>query len=172
MRLVVGLTAGSGMMLGLVAAPAAAAIPFPPDNAVSVFKVKTTCAAPRGSSYFTVSSSPTIYWGRAPKRKGLTVGHYMRVKTQIMTSAGFNGTLWKPLATKTYKTPTYYLPAKGLPVTFQVPVTYNVSGGLLDYRTRVTVRVIRNVRPGLDTTAWKGEYWEQFSALCTGGGGR
>ncbi len=172
-RLVIGVTAGTGMMLGLVAAPASAEIPRPPDNAVTVFDVKTTCTMPRGASYFRVSSSPTIYWGRAPKRKGpTTVGHYMRVKTQIMTRAGFNGTLWKSLAKKTYKTPTYYLPAKGLPVTFQVPVTYNVGGGLLDYRTRVTVRVIRNVRPGLDTTAWKGEYWEQFSALCTGGGGR
>lgn len=171
-RLVVGIAAVTGMMLGLVGAPASADIPLPPDNAVTVFNVKTTCTMPRGASYYTVSSSPKIYWGLAPKRKGLTVGHYMRVKTQIMTPAGYNGTMWKALATKTEKTQTYYLPAKGLPVTFQVPVTYNAGGGTLDYYTRVTVRVIRNVKPGLDTTAWKGEYWEQNSALCTGFGAR
>lgn len=159
----------AAVVLGLGVTPASADIPLPPDTAVQVYNLNTSCQVL--DAYATVSSNPTIRWSKAPKRKGLTVGHYMRVKTQIMTSAGVNGTLRKPLAGKTYKTDTYYLPAKGLPVSFQAPVTYNALHGLLDYYTRVTVRVIRNVKPGLDTTAWKGYYWTQTSALCTGRGG-
>lgn len=168
-RTIVGTVGLASVALGFGAAPAAAEIPVPPESAVQVLNLRTSCTV--NDSYATVSSKPTIRWAKAPKRKGLTVGHYMRVKTQIMTPAGINGTLWKPLAGKTYKTKTYYLPAKGLPVTFPAPVSYNTLHGTLDYRTRVTVRVIRNVTLGLDTTAWKGYYWTQTSALCTGRGG-
>jgi hypothetical protein len=60
------------------------------------------------------------------------------------------------LASKTYKTRTYCLPSKGLPVRFQVPVSCAAQMGLLDYRTKITVRVIRDVKLAPDTTAWKG----------------
>ena len=53
----------------------------------------------------------------------------------------------------------------------KAPVSYNARYGILDYRTRVTVRVIRNVTLGVDTTAWKGYYWDTFPAVCTGRGG-
>ncbi len=168
-RSLAGTSAIAAVVVGLGVTPASAEIPVPPDNSVQVYNLKTTCQVI--DSFATVSSNPTIRWSKAPKRKGLTVGHYMRVKTQIMTSAGINGTLWKPLAGKTHKTDTYYLPSKGLPITFQAPVSYNARYGTLDYRTRVTVRVIRNVTLGVDTTAWKGYYWDTFPALCTGRGG-
>jgi len=69
------------------------------------------------------------------------------------SGAGYGGTLWKTLAKKSAKTKTYHLNQR--PRGLVLPVSTNLRQGLSSYRVKVTVRVIRDVRLALDTTAWK-----------------
>ena len=48
---------------------------------------------------------------------------------------------------------------------------YNVAQGSLDYRGQVTVRVVRDVAFGLDTTVWRGTYEQDTETFCSAPGG-
>jgi hypothetical protein len=117
----------------------------------------------------------TVDWFKHPKKKGLTTGHYLRMTVEIQTPAGYGGTLWKTLAKRTTRTDRALL-GQGLPQAWTYDVGYNTASGTGEYRTKFTVRVIRDVRPGLDTTAWKksvvtATIGDGLTSVCVGGPG-
>jgi len=152
-RILIGLLAAIALLFtGQVAA--GAAVKEPPRSAVGWQGLVGTCSPNRDGTYYTLATSPQINWVKHPRKKGpTTTGHYLRVKTEIQAQAGYGGTLWKTLAKKSAKTKTYHLNQR--PRGLVLPVSTNLRQGLSSYRVKVTVRVIRDVRLALDTTAWK-----------------
>jgi hypothetical protein len=157
-----------------------AAIPLPPPSGLVVWHtgtVKTWLPNAGANGVCRISTAPHVNWLRHPRKRRLTIGHYAKIRVEIMAQAGYNGTLWKAVTSRSYTSPTKWLSVGGLPVYWGFPLGYNVAHGLVDYRSRTTVRIIRDVRPGLNTTAWKGVYWgEPNRAGCgsdspPGGGG-
>jgi hypothetical protein len=138
--------------VGVTAALVAPAQAIPEGG--SKHQVQAQVYAQPVGGYCQIVGKGIINWSKHPKKKGLTVGHYLRVKVEIQSPGGYGGTLWNTLAKETFKSKTVNL---GQPTGSGITTTavYNVTSGYSEYRTKVTSRVIRNVKPGFDTTAWK-----------------
>lgn len=157
------ITAVAVMLSGVVlTTPAEAKVKVPPESALLVWLGSPTITTDsRGSCNLYVN--PKVGWYRHPnpKRPRLVKAHYLRIQTRIEVRAGLGGTLWKPLAKESYKTSKYRYPDGGLGrgLAWDVPLGTTVGAGSLDYRTRVIVRVVRDVKfSPVDVTIWKGSY--------------
>lgn len=159
------------LMLGARPSSAMVDIPTPPRAKLNVYDLKVTGTWNQARGYCTITASAGTYWKKAPEKKGTTNGHYLLVKTEVITPGGYGGSLIKTLAKKTYRSETYSVPHVGLPKQQDWPVHFNAQQGSGDYGARITVRVVRAVAGGLDTTAWKLVAKTGFqSGFCNSGG--
>lgn len=162
------------LLLGLVPvslAPSSAAgdIPTPPRAKLNVYDLKVTGAWNAVRGYCTITASASGYWKKAPPKKGTTNGHYLLVKAEVIAPAGYGGTLTKTLAKVKERSSTFYVPHVGLPQRFTWSATHNAAQGTGDYGARITVRVVRAVAGGADTTAWKLVATTDFQSTPCGG---
>ncbi|MGA9746407.1 MAG: hypothetical protein WBQ50_03020 [Nocardioides sp.] len=171
-RLATGLAV---LLLGLVPvsiAPASAAgdIPTPPRAKLNVYGLHVSGLWNDARGYCTITAKASGFWKRAPKKKGTTNGHYLLVTTEVIAPAGYGGSLTKTLAKKTVRSSTYSVPHTGLPQRFAWQTDFIAQQGSGDYGARITVRVVRAVAAGADTTAWKLVATTGFkSGICPGG---
>jgi hypothetical protein len=136
-----------------VAAPPTQAIPKPPPGAVAYNLSDVSCE--RTASYVRVKGTAASYLRKVPAKKGASVGAYQEVTLDIEAQSGYGGTLWKKMARTRDRTGSIPHSGAGLPQGLMVSVNDNYREGNLEFRLKLTVRVIRDVRPGFDTTAWK-----------------
>ncbi len=188
-RIIISLALAMGVLVGFVAGPASADIPTPPESKLAVYmghlegtKINiepgVQCRFDWNRGYMALSFRPTVLWTGFPKkRKGTTVGYYLEATSSIQAKAGVNGTFWKTLASKKYKSEKYRLIKNDALAElnenpfFELPVYYNVAQGSLDDRGQVTVRGVRDVAFGLDTTVWRGTYIQEGATACSAPGG-
>ncbi|MDH4171090.1 MAG: hypothetical protein OEW42_16010 [Acidimicrobiia bacterium] len=144
-------------------------ITTPPVTSLRVYNVRAFSSWNAVAQYCTISAAPAVRWTRHPNRKGATVGHYMRVKAELQTRAGFGGTLFKTIAKRKFRSRSFPI-GQGLPVNWVFPLHTNLAFANGEYRVKFTVRVIRNVALGVDTTAWKAVYASRLIQGCFGEG--
>lgn len=172
-RLSAGVTALAVAHITIGVGAAAGDIPTPPRAKLNVYGLKVTGAWNPARGYCTISATASGHWKKAPERKGLTTGHYLVVKTEVIAPAGYGGSLTKTLATTRVTSGTYAIPHVGLPARFNWSAHFNAERGSGDYGARITVRVVRAVVGGLDTTAWKLVAKTDFrSGFCNSSTGR
>lgn len=134
--------------------------PLPPVGAAHYRGLKVTCT--NHGNYVTISSTPTSYVTKVPKkRKVRDIGliyYYQQITLRLQSPAGYNGTMWKTLAKKKFTQKTYRIPPKKnkryLPSAAWATVQYNARYGSGDYRVEMEVKLKRDFAGVPDSTAW------------------